>query len=899
MKISHNILNLRLLFGLLLSILLICACSTRKNTFPNRAYHTVTSHFNINFNGKEALKQGEAQLEEKVVENYTMLLPIFSQPTKEEALAASSSLDKTIEKASKSIYKHSMLIKGKEYVKTMDDAYLMMGQAYYHKQDYVQASRVFSYVINTHKGSNSWEEAMVWAARSAMQQKYYSRAENMLIDAEPAVKAKKSKKLNAMFAATAAQYQLSAPNGETQAAIDYINDVLANKAKRQFKTRMYFILGQLYESLEQQNEAKENFLKVIKRAPEYDMEFSARMHLATNYDGTLASRVEIMRELKKMLNEEKNEPYRDQIYYSMSEIARIDENEKEQIGYLAQSVAAFVENHFQRTQSALKLADIYFENEKYVESQNYYDTAMMSMPKNYPNYTAIANKAKILTELVTNLEVIHTQDSLQRIAKMSPKERTNWVNKMVAEYKAEQQRKAKEEADKELALQQALGMSNIYVNNNNASSGNWYFYNTALVSQGRTEFLRRWGSRKLEDNWRISNKQQISFEDMASMNDPSLASKKDTVELDEDGNPIKKREEDPGKPEYYTQDLPLTPGAVDTSNMMIADAMYNAGLIYIDQLSDMKRGNEMLEKLLSRFPNHELALPARYMLYLNYKTLGDTKSAEHKQVILNQYAETDYARLIIEPDYYEKLAQKNKHFENLYEEVYQCYNKKQWKQTVGYADEALSQCTDKALKAKYAYLRAVAVGQLSGEDKGIEAMQGVASEYAGTDVAQLANIYLSNFKEKIDAENKAAGKGQSAAGAVSGNVIKEQPFVYLPDEQHFIVMIVKVHDVSMMEVKKNISDYNKEFYSLQKFNIKSFYINQDEQMITISKFQNKEAAMLYYKSIIKQPNFISSIANQYIKAMVLSATNYTTYYNLSNKRDIYDSFFKEYYIDME
>lgn len=895
MKIPRNILNLRFLFGFILSILLICACSTRKNTFPNRAYHTVTSHFNINFNGKEALKQGEAQLQEKVVENYTMLLPIYSQPTKEEAMAAASSFDKTIEKASKSIYKHSMLIKGKEYVRTIDDAYLMMGKAYYYKQDYVQASRVFSYIINTHKGSNSWEEAMIWAARSAMQQKYYSRAENMLIDAEPAVKAIKSKKIKADFAAAAAQYQLWAPNGETQTAIDYINDVLSNRAKRQFKTRMYYILGQLYESLEQPKEAKDNFMKVIKRTPEYDMEFSARMHLATNYDGSLAARVEIMRELKKMLGEEKNEPYRDQIYYSMSEIARIDNNEKEQIGYLAKSVASFAENHFQRTQSALKLADIYFDNEKYVESQNYYDTAMMSMPKTYPNYAAIANKAKILTELVTNLEVIHTQDSLQKIAKMSPKERTNWVNKMVANYKAEQQRKAKEEADRELALQQALGMSNIYVNNNNAASGNWYFYNTSLVTQGRTEFLRRWGTRKLEDNWRISNKQQISFEDMAAMNAPESASKKDTVELDEDGNPIKKREDDPAKPAYYTQDLPLTQGAIDTSNTMIADAMYNAGLIYIDQLSDMKRGNEMLENLLKRFPESELALPARYMLFLNYRTLGDARSNEHKQVILSKHAETDYARLIIEPDYYEKLAQKNKYFENLYEDVYQYYNNKQWKQTVGYADEALSQCTDKDLKAKYAYLRAVAMGQLNGEDSGIDAMQKVASEYAGTDVAQLANIYLSNYKEQIDAANKAAGKDQAAAS--QGNVIKEQPFVYLPDEQHFIVMIVKVHDVSMMDVKKNISDYNKEFYSLQKFNIKSFYINQDEQMVTVSKFQNKEAAMLYYKTIIKQPKFAPYVANQYIKVMVLSATNYTTYYNLNNKRDIYDSFFKEYYLD--
>ena len=458
-------------------------------------------------------------------------------------------------------------------------------------------------------------------------------------------------------------------------------------------------------------------------------------------------------------------------------------------------------------------------------------------------------------------------------------------------YKAEKQRKEKEEADKELALQQALGMSNIYTNTK-SNSGGWYFYNTSLVAAGRTEFLRRWGTRKLEDNWRISNKQQISFEDLEAMNDPSLA-KKDTVELDEDGNPIKKREEDPSKPEYYTQDLPLTPGAIDTSNMMIADAMYNAGLIYIDQLSDLPRGNDMLEKLLSRFPDHELALPARYMLYLNYTHAKDPKGSAHKDYILTKYADTDYARLIIEPDYYEKLARKNKHFEERYEEVYELYCNKQWKQVVGFSDEIIPQCTDKALQSKYAYLRAVAVGQVSGEEKGVEAMKAVASTYSGTEVAQLAKIYLSNFKTTTTSNATAAG----AVGSAQEAVIKEQPFVYLPDEQHFIVMIVNVHEASMMDVKKNIADYNKEFYNLQKFNIKSFYINQNEQMVTISKFKNKEAAMLYYSGVIKDSRFLTMVANLSVKVYALSATNYTTYYNLVDKRHLYDEFFKTNYID--
>ena len=135
---------------LLLTLAGVCfSCSTRKNTPLNRAYHNLTSRFNVNFNGKEALKAGEIEHEKLCKDNYINILPIYCYPEKTELSSIYPSMDRVIEKASKSIYKHSMFFKGKEYVKPIDDAYLMMGKAYFYKQDYVQAQRIFSYIIST------------------------------------------------------------------------------------------------------------------------------------------------------------------------------------------------------------------------------------------------------------------------------------------------------------------------------------------------------------------------------------------------------------------------------------------------------------------------------------------------------------------------------------------------------------------------------------------------------------------------------------------------------------------------------------------------------------------------------------------------------------------------------
>lgn len=880
----------------IIAMLLLSSCSTRKNTFPNRAFHNTTARFNVLFNGKEAMKAGEEVLATKVKDNYTTVLPIYNYPPQNELGSILPHMDRVIQKSSKCIYKHSMYIRGKEYVKYIDNAYFLMGKAYFHKQDYNQAQRTFTYIDNTYKVSDIKEEAKIMNARTAIRQKYYARAFDLLNEVDHAIYKKKSKKLNLQYNAAMAEYHLSAPDGEIESAIDFINTAISNRPKRDFKTRLYFILGQLYEKMGQPTDAHKSFMKVIKRTPPYEMEFSAHMHLATNYDGTKEAKNSILKELNKMLDEKKNEDYKDQIYYAMSEIYRIDEDTVLQKDYLAKSVASYSNNDYQRTFSSLALADIYFEEESYLEAQNYYDTATMNMPKNYPDYDNIIKKSNVLRELTDNLKMIALQDSLQRIAKMSESQRNQWVQRMIAAYTERERREAEEEAARMLALQSTAGMANVNVNTN--QSGKWYFYNTALISAGQTEFYRRWGNRKLEDNWRISNKQQLTDEAMALINDPT--SVQDTVEYDEDGNPIPKRETDPKKPAFYTQDLPLTQAAMDSSNAMVVEALYNCALIYMDQLNDMKRANETLKKLIERYPDHDLALSSIFLLYLNYGKMGDQQQSDYyKNIILTKYADTDYAKLISDPTYYIRLEEKSKDHERKYDIAYDYYINKNWTKTVEIANSVLPSCTDVKLASKFAYIRAVAIGQIMGEDSLKKALTRVIMNFPNTEVEQLARIYLSNFAEDVNVTLAQAGDTTAQKTVAQQEMAKLSPFVDKPDEIHYVVIILNSGAVPMQTVKDEIANFNREFFSLEQFNLNSFFLNKTDQMITISKFKNKEVALNYYNIMVKNPIFATHLSGGHYELYVMSSTNYTSYYNMKDKRDMYPSFFNENYLQQK
>lgn len=883
----------------LLIIAVLTGCSTSKNTLPNRVFHNVTCKYNVYWNGNQAMKEAEKAYAKLSKDNYTATLPIYNYPDKSELGPCLSHLDRTIEKSSKAIHKHSMLIKGKEYVKTIDDAYFLMAKSYFYKQDYVQAQRVLNYIAHTYPKSNIRNEAEVLLARAQIRQGYYSSADELLETIRYMNENKNKKKFAVLFNAAKAEYHLTAPDGDVQEAIDYIGNALDNKPKKEFRTRLQLILGELYENLGQQAEAQKNFKAVIKKSDNYEMTFCAQMHLAANYDGSESNRNAITKQLNKMLDDKKNENYRDQIYYALSEIARIDEDQDLRIDYLAKSVAASTENNYQKTFSSIALADLYFEQNDYREAQHYYDTAMMSIPKNYPNYEQIQKKTNVLKDLVDKLDEIDLQDSLLRIANLPEAQRNAWVRKMIADYTEAERKAAAEEAERMLAMQNAASYTNIN-NNMNSSNGKWYFYNQSLVTAGQQDFYRRFGNRKLEDNWFISNKTQISFDDMALMNDPSLA--KDTVEYDEDGNPIATRETDPTKEAYYLQDLPLTPGAKDTANAIIAKDLYETGFMYQDLLNDTKRACASFESLLQRYPKSEYALPAIFMLYTLYHNTGDPQAESFKNILLTQYPETDYAKLIQDPDYYNKLAAKEKVLETQYAQTYEDFQNKRWSTVVASADEAIPNCTDVTLKSQYAYLRAVAAGQVYNQDTLIVGLTKIVTNYGKQPVADLARFYLSNFTPEQIQKSLGVEKLENKEEILQDVIPtpkKESVFEFNANDQHYVVLLVKTAEMPLQTAKQELSVFNNSYFSLKKLTVSSFLIDNKRQMITVSKFDNKDDAMDYYHILMKNEAFEAEIESGIIEVYAMSANNYTSFYNKRESRKDYPEFFKDNYLNKQ
>ncbi len=88
------------------------------------------------WNGRESYREGVVMLEESVQDNYNKILPVYNYGTEAEAQSMNPYMDKAIEKASINIQRHSMYFSRKEWVKKIDDSYLLIGLSYFYKQEY-------------------------------------------------------------------------------------------------------------------------------------------------------------------------------------------------------------------------------------------------------------------------------------------------------------------------------------------------------------------------------------------------------------------------------------------------------------------------------------------------------------------------------------------------------------------------------------------------------------------------------------------------------------------------------------------------------------------------------------------------------------------------------------------
>ena len=852
-------------------IILSYSCSTKKNTGITRFYHGLTTKYNILFNGTESYKEGLKNYEESYVDDYSQILPIFIYGDDELASASKGSMDRTIEKSIKSIKLHSITKKpnkdsrlfskkGKafyeknEYNIFIDDAYLIMAKAFFYQADYESAIRLLKFITQQYDDIKTKYLAYNWMIRSYVQINDFREAGKQLefLDEEIEYPEKLRYDLNLTYA----DYYLK--QQKYIEAINYVEQALGLAKRKKAKLRLTFIQAQLNEEMNNLEKASELYAAVVKMNPPYEMAFNAKLKRASLYSGGGKSYGTIKDELLKMLDDDKNSDYKDQIYFALGEIERRNDNLTKAIEYYKLSASHTGVNRNQKGLTYLTLANIFFDQAKYVESQAYFDSAVVSLDVDYPGYTDLSVKNQYLSKLVKNLTEVKHQDSLQMVAKMTDEQRDIFIQKIISDLKAQEVEEQRREREEALAGFDN-NVSSVRPVNNVSDGGKWYFYNPSAKSFGEPEFRRRWGNRKLEDNWRRKNKRIEGFEQIAE------------EQLSDDIIDVKAGLDDKS-PEFYRVELPLTDSAMKESHLIIQRSLYNVGEVYRNDLKDYPLALDAYKELIDRYPDGEYKVPSYYAIYKLHSAQNDiSKAGVYKNMIIRNYPDSKYAKVLMDPNYFKQFEKEEIEKKEYYQATLDLYKNKNFSQVIRRCDEALIKNKDSDYYPKYRYLKAISIGEAYGALAMKPELEKIMDEFNNDPVGHASERLLVSIKENelknlsnftsaetySDTINEQGKEEQIIAEKTIEEI--EKIYKYNPEEKHNFVIVIS-NNADINQLKFNIINFNLDYDIQQTYDIENKDFNEYTILVTVREFENKEKSQDYYNKFYSEKDKLFSDA---------------------------------------
>ena len=627
-------------------------CSTQKNTARTRWWHSFKARYNTYYNGSLAYIDASLEKEEGNKDNFTELIPLYTVSNKNSREIGKSNYDRAIEKCQKTIKLHSIKrrpqwtkqrkktakdlewLSRREYNPFLWKAWLLMGRSQFYKGAFDEAAATFNYMSRLYQTQPAiYAKSRAWLAKCYIE-------EGWLYDAEDVIRNMQRDSIHwsarKEWDYTYADYYIH--TGEYEKAIPHLRNVIKHEMRRKQRAREWFLMGQMQAALGNNVEAMKAFKHVTKLNPPYELEFNARICMTEVM--SVGQSKKMIGRLKRMARSDKNKEYLDQVYYAIGNIYLAQSDTAQAINAYERGAAKATRSGIEKGVLLLKLGDIYWDKERYNDAQRCYGQAIGMLDKERKDYEELSNRSKILDDLVPYTDAIHLQDSLQSLAKMSESDRNAAIDRTIEalkkKEKEERRLQAEQDAQNQMNGGNDMAQNNQFGNNTtmpnqqnqqNQRNAQWYFYNQMAVSQGKAAFQKQWGKRENVDDWQRVNKTVVAFQtdepELTEEQQDSIAQAEaiaDSLALIADS-----AQNDPHKREYYMAQIPFTEEQVAASNGIIAEGLYNSGVIFKDKLDNLPRSEKQFMRLIGGdYPNFEKKAEAYYHLYLLYMRKGDT-----------------------------------------------------------------------------------------------------------------------------------------------------------------------------------------------------------------------------------------------------------------------------------
>jgi len=839
--------QVRYVLGLV--VIFLAACSSQRNTFTNRAFHNLSSHYNAYFLADTKIKAAENEVIENYKEDYTQILPVFIPIDSATIQKNKVSLDSARELSSKAIDWHRIS-------KWVDDSYYLIGKIDYLQARVDDAKNTFRYVNSQSKDKDLRHKALISLLHGYIDQDAVEEA-NFTIDY-----LSKETDINRdntfdLYKTLAYYYEKRADQNGVIGALDRALNYTSDKKER---SRLYFILAQRYQREGLDALAFDYFQKSLEGNPAYERSFFATLFAQQ------VAELNASKDLKKVRNyyenlykDSKNKDLKDVVIF---ERALFEEKQNDiplTLELLHQ--AAKEPGSIPRVKGYIyqKLAEIKLDQFKDYRATKYYlDSALSFIQAEDPVVQQLKEKKASLDTYVFHFERIDKNDSLIQLASLPKEEQVLRVQEFIS---SEKQRLADLKKE-DVPTKSTSIFDNLLAFGDTGNESTFYFGNGAALQQGAIEFVRTWGNRPLQDNWR----RKAALFQSSTQPEPLSSAAATGAEAPSDST---------GLPSLETllASIPKSPAQLEQANSDLEESYFEMGKVLFFQLKEPQRSGQYLDQLIQKYPKTVKKPEAYYLLYLGQKEL--MRNADTYAQLLNiEFPESPYTFSVNNP---QAGAGNKGSLESAkgYEQAYEAYYSGNYSQARELIFATLEKYPLTRNTEKLLLLNAMVTGKQESREQFKFKLEEFIQNAKEPELITLAKAMLQPLLTSEELAAKASPldvvkenpvtENDESKEKVSETGVKESPYKATDDQTHIFVVALTPAEV---ETAKNLLGDLEAFHtqSFGNARLRTGNMNLSAQLsiFIISPFSNAEKAMNYLK--IYQEKFTSIGLKEEVKA---------------------------------
>jgi outer membrane protein assembly factor BamD (BamD/ComL family) len=506
-----------------------------------------------------------------------------------------------------------------------------------------------------------------------------------------------------------------------------------------------------------------------------------------------------------------------------------------------------------------KLAEIKLDQFKDYRATKYYlDSALSFIQAEDPVAQQLKEKKASLDTYVFHFERIDKNDSLIQLASLPKEEQLLRVQEFIS---SEKQRLADLKKE-DVPTKSTSIFDNLLAFGDTGNESTFYFGNGAALQQGAIEFVRTWGNRPLQDNWR----RKAALFQSSTQPEPLSSAAATGAEAPSDST---------GLPSLETllASIPKSPAQLEQANSDLEESYFEMGKVLFFQLKEPQRSGQYLDQLIQKYPKTVKKPEAYYLLYLGQKEL--MRNADTYAQLLNiEFPESPYTFSVNNP---QAGAGNKGSLESAkgYEQAYEAYYSGNYSQARELIFATLEKYPLTRNTEKLLMLNAMVTGKQESREQFKFKLEEFIQNAKEPELITLAKAMLQPLLTSEELAAKASPldvvkenpvtENDESKEKVSETGVKESPYKATDDQTHIFVVALTPAEV---ETAKNLLGDLEAFHtqSFGNARLRTGNMNLSAQLsiFIISPFSNAEKAMNYLK--IYQEKFTSIGLKEEVKA---------------------------------